>query len=154
GKVLWRSKDLKDKASYSSLRVLEVGGVRQYVVLTYVDGVIGSFVAGVAANDGRLLWRVPLNKGASYALVPTPIIDGDLVYVTAGYGAGCRLLQIEAEGKNKLRATELYKARTYRVMKNTHGGVVHLGEHIYGHCEKFGWVCQNMRTGASAWTER
>ena len=51
GEILWQSKEFTDKAAYSSLVVGELGGVRQYVQLT------GDSVAGVAAKDGKLLWR-------------------------------------------------------------------------------------------------
>src|SRR5262249_36736875 len=55
GKVLWRSKELTDKATYSSLVVAEIGGVRQYVQLTVKKDGEGAIV-GVAAKDGKLLW--------------------------------------------------------------------------------------------------
>ena len=49
--IVWRSKGFTDAAAYSSLVVANFGGVRQYVTMT------GKSVAGVAAEDGRLLWR-------------------------------------------------------------------------------------------------
>jgi len=152
GKLLWRSKGLKDKATYSSLRVLEVGGVRQYVALTMIDNVEGSAVAGVAADDGRLLWYQRFHKGHSYAVAPTPLIRGDLVYVTAGYGAGCRLLKITGKD-GKFEAEEQYSTKAQKSLKNQHGGVVLVGDHVYGHSERLGWVCQDFKTGKNVWEE-
>src|SRR5438093_4015302 len=53
GAVVWRSKSFDDPAAYSSIIIAEIGGVRQYIQLT------GASVAGIAAEDGRLLWRAP-----------------------------------------------------------------------------------------------
>ena len=39
-------------------------------------------------------------------------------------------------------------------MKNQHGGVVLIGDHLYGHSDGTGWVCQDFMTGKSLWTER
>src|SRR3954468_12336520 len=50
GKVLWRSGDVTDQASYSSPIAIDVGGVRQYVQ------VVNSGMVGVAARDGKRLW--------------------------------------------------------------------------------------------------
>jgi outer membrane protein assembly factor BamB len=154
GQVLWRSTELKDKATYASLRVAEIAGVRQYIALTYINDADGSAVAGVAAKDGRLLWYYPFHKGSSYAVAPTPILEGDLVYVTAGYGAGCRLLQVKAAGGGKLQVKELYSRKTQKNLKNTHGGVVLVGDHVYGHSERKRWVCQELKSGAIAWEDK
>ena len=51
GKVVWRSTELNDPATYSSTVPAEIAGIRQYVQLTDRGAV------GVAAQDGRSLWR-------------------------------------------------------------------------------------------------
>src|SRR5258708_30129599 len=63
GEVIWRSKDLKDSAAYSSIISAEIGGVQQYVQFT------GASVAGVAVEDGRLVWRGP-RRGSAAAVAP------------------------------------------------------------------------------------
>ena len=88
GQVLWRSKGLTDTAVYTSRTPAEVGGRRQYVVLT------GFTVAGVAADTGQVLWQVRRMGGT--ATVPTPVVSGDLVYVTSGYYVGCNLFRVTA----------------------------------------------------------
>ena len=50
GDLIWQSKKLTDSIHYSSPIVVEIGGVRQVVQLT------DAHVAGIAADDGRLLW--------------------------------------------------------------------------------------------------
>jgi hypothetical protein len=39
-------------------------------------------------------------------------------------------------------------------MQNRDGGVVLVGEHLYGHSESGGWLCQEFKTGKIVWSER
>lgn len=142
GQPLWQSQEFKDGAQYSSLVPAEIGGVRQYVQMT------GQSVAGVAAKDGKLLWRAA--KENRTAAVPTPVVSGDLVYATSGYGAGCALYRISASN-GAFNAEEVYANKN---MVNHHGGVVLVGGHIYGFSDGKNWVCQDLQTGQIAWSER
>lgn len=142
GAVLWQSKDWTDKAAYSSVIVEEIGGVRQYLQLTDAS------VAGVAATDGKLLWRAP--RPGRTAVIPTPIYADNSVYVTSGYGVGCNLFKITA-ADGKFSAEQVYENK---VMVNHHGGVIKLGEDVYGYSDGKGWTCQNFKTGEAVWQEK
>jgi outer membrane protein assembly factor BamB len=39
-------------------------------------------------------------------------------------------------------------------MKNHHGGVINLGDYIYGYSDEVGWVCMDAGSGELAWRER
>ncbi len=39
-------------------------------------------------------------------------------------------------------------------MKNLSGGVVLVGDHVYGYSDGRGWVCQKFETGAVVWSEK
>ena len=39
-------------------------------------------------------------------------------------------------------------------MKNHHGGVILLDDHLYGHSDGVGWVCMDFNTGEQIWRER
>ena len=56
---------------------------------------------------------------------------------------------VEVDAANK--ATVVYDNK---VMKNHHGGVMLLADHLYGHSDSVGWVCQDFATGKQAWRER
>lgn len=142
GAVLWQSKDFKDEAHYSSVVPVEIGGVRQYIQLTAAS------VAGVAADDGRLLWRAA-RRGAT-AVIPTPIYYNNHIYVTSGYGVGCHLFRIAAEG-GKFSATQVY---ANKVMVNHHGGVLRVGAYVYGYSDSKGWTCQDFMTGKEVWQDK
>jgi outer membrane protein assembly factor BamB len=142
GAVLWRSKEFTDPAHYSSIIIAEPGGVRQYIQLTAAN------VAGIAASDGKLLWKAP-RKGST-AVIPTPVYDDGFVYVTSGYGAGCSLFKITCDS-GKFSAAQVY---ANRVMVNHHGGVIKMGDYVYGYSDSKGWTCQDFKTGVAKWQEK
>jgi outer membrane protein assembly factor BamB len=142
GEKLWQSKEWTDGAQYASVIVAEHGGVRQYIQLTMKT------VAGVAADSGKLLWKAPFP--GETAVIPTPIFHDGHVYVSAGYGVGCALYKINAQG-GKFTAQRVYQNK---VIKNHHGGVIlHEGK-LYGHSDGGGWICQDFLTGKEVWQEK
>lgn len=141
GDLVWQSKDWTDTAHYSSIIIAEIGGVRQYVQLT------DKSVAGLSPKDGSVLWKAA-RKGAT-AVIPTPIVADDQVYVTSGYSIGCNLFKV-AKGSG-FSATQVY---ANKVMANHHGGVIKIGDFLYGHSEGKGWTCQNFKTGEAVWQEK
>jgi hypothetical protein len=82
------------------------------------------------------------------------VVEGDLVYVAAGYNAGCNLLQITKNAAGKFGAKDLYNTKARTVMANEHGGVVLLDGYIQGYSAKRGWVCQDFKSGSEKWLER
>jgi outer membrane protein assembly factor BamB len=142
GEEIWQCKELRDSAAYSSLVAVEIAGVRQFLQLTDAS------VAGIAAADGRLLWRAP--RRGSTAVVPTPIFYDNQVYVTSGYGVGCNLFKITSTG-GKFQAEQVYHNND---MVNHHGGVVRVGDHLYGYSDGKGWICQEFKTGKTVWEEK
>lgn len=141
GAVLWQSKEWTEPAHYSSLVPVDYGGVRQYVQLTPAS------VAGVAAADGKLLWRA--GRKGSVAVIPTPIFEDGLAYVTSGYGAGCSLFKVSATG-GKFTTEQVY---ANKVMANHHGGVIKVGDFVYGFSDSKGWTCQDFKSGQAKWQE-
>lgn len=138
GKLLWQSAEVKEQANYASIIVVNHFGKRQYIQLT------GQKVFGLD-TEGKLLWQHDFP--GRVAVIPTPIYKNGQVYVTAGYGAGCLLLNITADNK-------VEKIYDNKVMKNHHGGVVLVGEHLYGHSDENGVICQNFSTGELVWSDK
>jgi hypothetical protein len=144
GKPVWRSKELTDNAAYSSIVVGDMGGVKQYVNMT------GKGVAAVSAQDGKLLWKSGTAANGT-AIIPTPVVSKNLVYVTSGYGAGCGLLDIQG-GTGKFDAKTVY---TNKEMTNHHGGVVRIENRIFGFSDSGGrWLCQDMDSGKKMWDSK
>jgi outer membrane protein assembly factor BamB len=141
GEVIWRSKGFTDPAHYSSTISAVIEGTRQYVQLTAAS------VVGISAKDGAVLWKA--TRRGNNAVIPSPIVTGNEVYVTSGYNAGCNRFKVTKAG-GKFSVQQIY---ANRVMVNQHGGVVQVGNYIYGYCDNRGLVCQNAKTGEAVWTE-
>src|SRR5215207_7061782 len=115
GKVIWTA-DVPGAggSGYASVMPAEVGGVRMYVTW------LKSGVVGVAARDGKLLWRYG-KIANSRANIPTPIVRGEHVLVASGYEeGGLALLKLTASG-DTVTATEVYQFGS-RELQNHHGG--------------------------------
>jgi outer membrane protein assembly factor BamB len=139
GEVFWRCDEWTDNAEYSSPIVETIGGVRQYIQFT------GNSVAGVAPDSGKLLWRA--ERPGRTATVPTPIYKDGFVYVASGYDVGCNLFEVKKSG-DTFETAQVYANKN---MVNHHGGVVLVGNHLYGYGDGKGWVCQDFKTGDIAW---
>jgi outer membrane protein assembly factor BamB len=141
GEVVWRSTEVTDNAQYSSPILINHQGQAQVVQL------LMNRVFGVDPATGKLLWKA--NFPGRVAVIPTPVYQDGLVYVTAGYGVGCQAVKLAADGKS---AEVVYENN--KVMKNHHGGVVLVDGHLYGHSDGYAWVCQDFKTGKEVWAHR
>jgi outer membrane protein assembly factor BamB len=139
GKKIWQSDGWTDPAQYASVIAADVKGVHQYIQLTMKS------VAGVDANDGKVAWK--MDFPGKTAVIPTPIFKDGEVYVSAGYGVGC--MKVDISGGNS--ASQVY-ANTN--MENHHGGVILVGDYLYGYSGRGGWTCQDWKTGDVKWAEK
>lgn len=139
GKKLWQSAEWTDGAQYSSVIPVMHNGVRQYVALTMQN------VGAVDAKSGKSLWRSPW-PGRT-AVIPTPIFHGGDVFVSSGYGVGCKQVRVNAQNE----VTDLWMNTN---MINHHGGVILKDGHLYGYSDKSGWSCLNWSTGEVKWAEK
>lgn len=139
GEVIWRSGDWTDGAQYASVVPAELNSQRQFIQLTQKT------LAGVSARDGSVLWRNAWSGRT--AVIPTPIVRKNEVYISSGYGAGCRKITIGVAHK----VTEDYSNKN---IKNHHGGVLLLDGHLYGYSDGRGWTCQNLKSGDVVWDSK
>jgi outer membrane protein assembly factor BamB len=151
GNVIWRSKGLTNHAPYSSMVVTEIHGVRQYIQNSYLNdnNKETGFISGIEAATGKVLWSEPI-CGQSYAIATTPIVKGNQVYMSCGYGGGCKLYEINKDWTTK----DVFAKKWQKKFKNTHGGVIEIDGNLYGHSETKMWVCQDWKTGEVKWDER
>jgi outer membrane protein assembly factor BamB len=139
GNEIWQMKGITPKAHYSSIVKADREAGPQCVQLL-VDQVLG-----FNPDDGKVLWSHPWP--GEVAVIPTPIVRDQFVYVTTSYGVGCMLVEVADDYNVK----KVYDNKT---MKNKHGGVILLGDHLYGYSDDIGWVCQELKTGKRVWRER
>ena len=145
GDVAWVCKEWTDDTGYSSAIIAEVGGIRQYIQQS------SKGVAGVSAKDGKLLWRIE-NPAYKIAVIPTPIFNDNIVYVTNGYNGGCMCIQLSKDGES-IKADTIYT--NIRDICCQHGGVALVNGYLYGHSDRpsNSWVCQNFKTGEIVWAK-
>lgn len=146
GEPVWTAVWPEDRgAGHASIVISEVGGTRVYVQTT-AGGAIG-----VRAADGKLLWTYPIDK--TTAVIPTPIVRGDLVFFTAGYNRGGALLRQVPGADGDVKLEEVYPLNTD--LNNKHGGVVLVGDYLFGDSNDSGipW-CAELMSGKIVWKER
>lgn len=139
GKKIWQSEGVTNSAQYTSLMPATLHNQSQYIQLFQKN------LVGIAANTGDLLWQSEWN--GEVAVIPTPIPFQNTVYISSGYGVGCKLVRVASDGQTE----DLYVNKT---MKNQHGGVVLHNGYLYGYSDGVGWVCQDFETGQMIWSEK
>jgi outer membrane protein assembly factor BamB len=143
GSEIWRSAvPGGDPAHYSSAIQADLGGGKQYIQF------LSGGVVGVTADEGRFLWRYesPANGTAN---ISTPIFSNGHIFAASAYNTGGGLARL-IPGGNAFRVEEVYFTRD---MRNHHGGMVLLGDHLYGFDES-NLTCIEFRTGRTVWSNR
>lgn len=146
GETIWSAvRDGDIGAGHSSAAIAEIGGTRVYVQVT------GSGAMGIRANDGKVLWSFPLEK--TTAVIPSPIVRGDLVFFAAGYKRGGALLKQKPGADGEVGVEAIYPITP--ALANKHGGIILVGEHLYGDSDDQGIpFCADLMTGEQKWKKR
>ena len=146
GKPIWTCALPGDRgAGHASIVIAQVGNRRVYVQTT------ASGALGVDADTGTLLWTYPIDQ--TTAVIPTPIVKGDLVFFSAGYKRGGALLKQVPQGDGTVKIEEVYGLK--QDLANKHGGIVLVGDHLYGDSDDKGIpFCAELSTGNVIWKER
>jgi outer membrane protein assembly factor BamB len=144
GKLIWQSKEVTEQTSYSSPVIAEIGGVRQYIQVT------NSGIVGIAARDGKKLWAYVRDPAYNDVVIATPIVHDNFVFSTVGFEQGCDLIKLVPQG----REIKVELVFSNQQIQNREGGMVLVGEHLYGYAEERGWVCREFKTGKEVWEEK
>jgi len=147
GSVIWKAViPGGEKAGYASIVEAEIGGTRQYIQL--MSGGVASF----SADKGQLLWRYGNDSkhfAGNTANIPNPVVIGDQIFASAGYGRGGGLITISSAG-GKFDVKEEYWSEK---LQNRHGGVIRVGENLYGDLDNSGKLwCADLKTGTVKWS--
>lgn len=134
---------LDERAGYSSPIGVTAAGQRQILAFT------AGGLCGLRPHDGHQLWSFawPTEFDANIA---TPIVAGDLVFISSGYNTGCALLRLEPDGAG-VKAERVW-VRPRKLMRNHHMTCVLRDGHIYGFDDGRGDLkCIDLRTQAEKW---
>lgn len=124
GQEIWRTPNAESwPMSHASVMPATLAGVKQYVY----NNLFGTI--GVAADDGRLLWHFPFKFNVAVAPSPLPL-DGDRLFITAGYDAGGAILEVRGQGGRSV-AHEVVHVTPDIWNSEIHTPVFHDG-HLFG----------------------
>ncbi len=133
-------------AAYASAIAIEFEGQREYVQFT------AKALVGVAASDGKFLWRYDRSANRMAINCATPIYHDGEIFTSSAYGAGGGLVKLSKDG-DSVKADEVYHTDK---LQNHHGGMILLDGCLYGATggnEQGNLVCLDFQTGKILWRE-
>jgi len=147
GAKVWTTPKV-EAAQYVSIVKHSIGGEAFYVTASKKG------LVGVNAASGELLFQDNAT-GNEIAVIPTPILSGDLLYHTSAYDAGNTLLRLTKGQGSAITAESIYHLSS-KSMQNHHGGVVLVDGVIYGFTKSNNgtWMAQDLASGDTLWTEK
>lgn len=141
GSVVWKSGD--DETGYASPVIATIGGKRTAVLFK------GTALVGLDVKDGREQWRSPWKTNYDVNAA-TPLVVGDKIFISSGYGSGCALVEI-VSGK----AVEKWRNKSLKAHINS---PVFSKGFVYGIDDQASarapLVCLDFATGQVKWTQR
>jgi len=145
GAVVWKSQS--DAMTHATPTVATILGHRQVIFLTQ------SGLVSVVPGTGQVLWRHPFPYRTSTAAAP--VVGGDIVYCSAGYGVGAGAVRISRNG-TAWKATELWRKEN-DLINHWSTPVYHDG-HLYGlfgfkQWEQVPLKCVQLATGQEKWSQ-
>ena len=135
-------------AAYSSVLPIDFEGQRQYVQLT------ASSLVGVAATDGKPLWRYERPANRMGINCSTPIYQDGLVFAASAYGNGGGAVKLVKDESGTIKAEEVYFSTN---LQNHHGGMIVVDGALYGANggNEGGFLtCIDFQTGEILWRDR
>lgn len=151
GSVLWKGEG--DAMTHASPVAATIHGVRQVIFFTQ---------SGLVATDpatGKPLWRYTFPYRISTAA--SPVVDGDIVYCSAGYDVGSAAVRVTKDG-DAFKATELWiikgSTATKAKLLNHWSTPVAKDGYLYGmfSFKEYGsgaLKCVEMATGKEKWAQ-
>ena len=145
GKTVWATPGIADRAAYGSPLVAEYRGVRMMITMTE-EGVVA-----VDVKDGKLLWTHPFRRPNVSQNANIPVFRDGYLFVACGHFTGGSLLKINDDLRG---VTEVWHMRDF---DNCHGGLILLGERLYGCGCRLGgkgFYCVDFLSGKTLATDR
>jgi outer membrane protein assembly factor BamB len=147
GSVAWKAFD--EKITHATPVAATILGQRQIIFF------LQSGLLAVEPKTGRELWRYAFDYKTSTAA--SPVVDGDIVYCSAGYNVGAGAVRITKEGLG-FKATEIYRFRTNKPLANHWSTPVVKDGYLYGmfQFKEYGngpVKCVDIKTGTVKWEQ-
>jgi outer membrane protein assembly factor BamB len=147
GAVIWKAFD--EMMTHATPVATTILGQRQIIFF------LQSGLLSIEPKSGKELWRYPFNYSTSTAA--SPVVSGDIVYCSAGYGVGAGAARI-SKTAGLWKATELYRLRGNKPLGNHWSTPVAKDGYLYGmfQFKEYGSgpvKCVEIATGKVAWEQ-
>lgn len=135
GNTIWQGGG-SDVPGYATPVIAQADGKKIYLIMTGVS------LIGVDAKTGKLLWTIPWKT--SYDINgATPVVMGNTVFITSGYGHGCALVEFSYTSAKIVKESKDLQSRFSTPL--LYNGNVYCTE------DSGNLVCMNPKTLAVAW---
>jgi outer membrane protein assembly factor BamB len=153
GQLIWKTESIGDSLAYVAPILINYAGKNILV------NVSASYIYGVDVNTGKIIWKTnyiaintPKESWRPIINCVTPLYDNGRIYVTSGYDHTGVMLKLNSDASG---AEVLW---TDTVLDVHHGGVVKLGNYIYGsnwiNNGNGNWCCIDWETGKLKYEEK
>jgi len=148
GGIVWQAQDFRN--SSSSPLIINVDGQQQLVAFMHNE------VVGLDPERGDLLWKHPVSAEWNFHFnISTPVWgEGNLLFVSAAYGMGGRVLQLSRDKQGTTGVRELWQSERTRVHKEN---AIRVGDVVYastGHLGPAFFTAIEVKTGKVLWQDR
>ena len=145
GETEWKSES--DSMTHASPIVTEIHGERQVIFLTQ-KGLVSCNV-----KNGKVLWRA--SHPFKISTAASPIVEGNIVYCSAGYGVGAAAFEIDYKS-GSYTARQLWRKRNK--LMNHWSTPVCIDGHLYGmfQFKEYGdgpLKCVDLKNGEIKWAK-
>jgi len=143
-----RWKALSDAAAYSAPVAIDQAG-RRVAVFFLADRVVG-----LDAGKGELLWSYEM-PGSSWPItIPTPVVEGDLLFVTTAHvGAALLRLRSDRPAVEEIWRRDGRKTRSPDSLHSVIPTPLILDGHVFGVHGRGELRCLELLTGRRVWEE-
>ena len=146
GQVAWKAE--LDKMTHATPVPATIHGVRQIIFFTQKG------LVAVKPENGVVLWRHAHPFRTSTAA--SPVVGGDIVFCSAGYGVGAAAIQLTKNGE-KFTTKELWRTPG-NDLANHWSTPIYKDGHLYGmfQFKEYGdgpVKCVDIRTGKEKWSK-
>ena len=130
--------------SYVTPYFFEFEGIRVLTVMS------NETIEGYDAKSTKPLFSIPW-KNMRSTTIPMPIYRNGHLLVSSGYDNGTKLFKLAKKSDGTLSATEVWYQQK---LDNHHGGLVLVGDYVYGAAHKGSWGSIHVDTGELGYFER
>ena len=137
GKTVWEAAPTGHDAGYATPYFFDFDGTRIVAIQT------NKTVEGLDPSTGKTLFSFPWENFRT-TNVTMPIYRDGHLFMTSGYDFGAKLFKLMKRPDGRIATEEIWYEKKF---DNHHGGVILVGDHVYGTTHKGSWGAIHFDTG-------